>query len=59
VGGVAGGITRDARAGDVIEVHTQAMYDEAVQRLREAGRDDLTVVVWAPRSTPPTPAPHS
>ena len=39
------GITRDARAGDVIEVHTPAMYDEAVRRLREAGRDDVTVVL--------------
>jgi hypothetical protein len=53
------GITRDARSGDMIEVHTQAMYDEVVRQLREAGRDDLTVVLWPPRRTPPPPAPRS
>ena len=47
------GITRDARAGDVIEVHTQVMYDEAVRRLGEAGRDDVTVVLRPPRGRAP------
>jgi hypothetical protein len=47
------GITRDARPGDVIEVHTQAMYDEAVRRLREGGRDDVTVVLRPPRGRAP------
>jgi hypothetical protein len=47
------GITRDAHAGDIIEVHTQLMYDEAVRRLREAGRDDMTVVLRPPRGRAP------
>ncbi len=47
------GITRDARAGDVIEVHTPAMYDEAVRRLREGGRDDVTVVLRPARGRAP------
>jgi hypothetical protein len=47
------GITRDARASDVIEVHTQAMYDEAVRRLHEAGRDDVTVVLRPARGPAP------
>ena len=47
------GITRDARPGDVIEVHTQAMYDEVVRRLWEAGRDDVTVVLRPPRGRAP------
>src|SRR5919199_5361221 len=51
------GITRDARAGDVIEVHTQAMYDEAVRRLREARRDDVTVALRPLRGVP-LPAAH-
>ena len=50
------GITRDARSGDVIEVHTQAMYDEAVRRLRDAGRDDVTVELRPPRVVPLSPA---
>ena len=49
------GITRDARPGDVIEVHTPAMYDEAVRRLHEAGRHDVTVVLREPRGRAPTP----
>ena len=53
------GITRDARAGDVIEVHTPAMDDEVVRWLREARRDDLTVVVRPPRTALPPPAPRS
>ena len=47
------GITRDARTGDVIEVHTPAMYDEAVRRLHEAHRDDVTVVLRQPRGMAP------
>jgi hypothetical protein len=47
------GITRDARAGDLIEVHTRAMYDEVVRRLREAGRDDVTVALRPPRGRVP------
>ena len=47
------GITQDARSGDVIEVHTPAMYDEAVRRLHEAGRDDMTVVLRPPRGRAP------
>ena len=47
------GITRDARAGDVIEVHTLAMYDETIRRLREAGRHDVTVVLREPRGRAP------
>ena len=43
------GITRDARPGDMVEVHTQPMHDGAVRRLREAYRDDVTVVVRPPR----------
>jgi hypothetical protein len=47
------GITRDARAGDVLEVHTQAMYDEAVRHLCEARRDDVTVVLRQPGGSAP------
>jgi hypothetical protein len=43
------GITRDARPGDMIEVHTHPMHDEAVRRLREAYRDDVAVVLRPPR----------
>ena len=50
------GITRDARPGDVIEVHTQAMYDEVVRRLQEAGRDDVLVVLRPPGGVPLPPA---
>ena len=53
------GITRDARPSDVIEVHTQAMYDEVVRRLREARRDDLTLVLRPPRVAPLPSAPSS
>ena len=47
------GITRDARPGDINEVHTQPMYDEAVRRLQEAHRDDVTVVLRPPRGLAP------
>ncbi len=36
-------IVRDARPGDVIEVHTAAMRVHVEQVLREAGRTDLIV----------------
>ncbi len=36
-------IMRDARPGDVIEVHTDAMYQHVQQVVREAGRTDLIV----------------
>ncbi len=36
-------IVRDARPGDVIEVHTTAMRAHVEQVLREAGRTDLIV----------------
>ncbi len=36
-------IMRDARPGDVIEVHTDAMYQHVQQVVREAGRTDLVV----------------
>ncbi|MDQ3903946.1 MAG: hypothetical protein M3300_00490 [Actinomycetota bacterium] len=47
------GITREARAGHVIEVHTPAMDDEAVRRLYEAHRDAVTVVLRQPRGSAP------
>ncbi len=46
-------IALDARPGDVIEVHTQAMHDEAVRRLWAADRDDVTVELRPPRGTVP------
>ncbi len=36
-------IMRDARPGDVIEVHTEAMRQHVEQVVREAGREDLIV----------------
>ena len=36
-------IVRDARPGDVIEVHTDAMRQHVEQVLRETGRADLLV----------------
>ena len=36
-------ITRDSRADDVIEAHTQALNVEAMRRLQEAGRTDVMV----------------
>ena len=41
-------ITKDARAGDHIVVHTDAMYTAVMQALREAGRDDLTLELRKP-----------
>ena len=42
-------ITKDARAGDHIVVHTPAMLAAVAQALREAGRDDLTLELRQPR----------
>ena len=41
-------ITKDARAGDRIVVHTDAMHAAVAQVLREAGRDDLTLELREP-----------
>ncbi len=41
-------ITKDARAGDHIVVHTPAMLAAVAQALREAGRDDLTLELREP-----------
>ncbi len=38
-----GPIMRDARPGDVIEVHTDAMRQHVEQVVREAGRTDLLI----------------
>ncbi len=36
-------IMRDARSGDVIEVHTDAMRQHVEQVMQEAGRTDLVI----------------
>ena len=41
-------ITKDARAGDRIVVHTDAMLAVVAQALREAGRDDLQLELREP-----------
>ena len=41
-------ITKDARAGDRIVVHTAAMHAAVAQALREAGRDDLQLELREP-----------
>ena len=41
-------IARDARPGDVIEVHTEAMRQLVEQRLGEVGRHDITVRLTDP-----------
>ncbi len=43
-------IAKDARPGDVIEVHTEAMREVAEAALRAAGRQDVPVILRAPRS---------
>ena len=46
-------IMRDARPGDVIEVHTEAMREHVEQVVREAGCTDLVVrLVEPPRKRP-------
>ena len=41
-------ITQDARAGDRIVVHTDAMLTAVAHALREAGRDDLHLELREP-----------
>ena len=41
-------IMQDARAGDRIVVHTDAMHAAVAEALREAGRDDLQLELWEP-----------
>ncbi len=36
-------IVKDAQPGDVLEVHTQAMWQLASEAIRQAGRDDVVV----------------
>ena len=36
-------ILKDAQPGDVLEVHTQAMWQLTCEAIRQAGRDDLVV----------------
>ena len=38
-----GPIVKDAHPGDVIEVHTQEMWELARETIRKEGRDDLEV----------------
>ncbi len=38
-----GPIVKDAQPGDVLEVHTQEMWDLARETIRKEGRDDLVV----------------
>ncbi len=38
-----GPIVKDAHPGDVLEVHTQEMWELATETIRQAGRDDLVV----------------
>jgi hypothetical protein len=46
-------VVRDALPGDVIEVHTPEMEELAVRALQRVNRDDLTVVLTAPRTRQP------
>ncbi len=38
-----GPIVKDAHPGDVLEVHTQEMWELARETIRKEGRDDLVV----------------
>ncbi len=38
-----GPIVKDALPGDVLEVHTQEMWELATETIRKEGRDDLVV----------------
>ncbi len=49
-------ITKDARAGDHIVVHTDAMYAAVMQALRAAERDGLTVELREPPARVRDPA---
>ncbi len=50
-------VVRDALPGDVIEVHTAEMEELAVRALQHVNRDDLTVVLTAPRVRRPPGGP--
>jgi hypothetical protein len=43
-------IARDARPGEVIEVHTEAMQRLAEQTLQELERQDITILLRPPRA---------
>ncbi len=43
-------IAKDARPGDVIEVHTEAMREVAEAALRAEGRQDVAVQLRPPRT---------
>jgi hypothetical protein len=45
-------IARDARPGDTIEVHTEAMRELAEAALQAEGRVDVVVALRAPRPRP-------
>ncbi len=45
-------IAKDARPGDVIEVHTEAMREVAEAALRAEDRQDVTVELRPPRTRP-------
>ena len=46
-------VVRDAAPGDVIEVHMPEMEELARAALRRVNRDDVTVVLTAPRTRQP------
>ncbi len=46
-------VVRDAEPGDVIEVHMPEMEELARAALRRVNRDDVTVVLTAPRKRQP------
>ncbi len=46
-------IARDARPGDVIEVHTEAMREVAEVALQTEGRKDVSVVLRPPHARSP------
>ncbi len=50
-------VVRDAEPGDVIEVHMPEMEELARAALRRVNRDDVTVVLTAPRKRQPPGAP--
>ena len=45
-------IAKDARSGDTIEVHTEAMREVAEAALRAEGRQDVAVELRPPRTRP-------
>ncbi len=46
-------IVKDARPGDVIEVHTEAMREVAEAALQLEGRQDVSVVLRSPHARSP------